>query len=469
MSPQNLISSFAFFLCALSQVSGKGSSIAREASTARWLTTKSSWGTLSTRSEEVFGLQRDSQVSNMLAVVLPFAADEENEGRIFLYLMGESHLHGSALTLSQAALVPGLFSVPGCGTYDSAVDPQDPRCIKLTIPGSVHPCTATKDVGPNCQDIGWKALLQQHPSMASWPDDHDFHVHEFVVEDNLWMIASFGGASLIPAEEYARATATEHAIQGGESVTPATIPTEEKIAPKWNNYATRARWIAHHSKWSTIATVSSSSVFGNIRSIADGIDLSASTGRPHFYLPDDDALTVNMKANDNQIVISLSEASLAQRVGDDDGRPCGGQELPLCAQLALYGKAVPIQFDRELANQFKHTHPLASWMAEGGSHMSGSYYTIEISKIVILDYFGGFHEVGVEDYLNTNLSVMDSDLRTTDNSWMNVHPIFWMASGFLIGWLVARYSSKHTHKEAEYTSVPEAEKKKECITMDTEI
>lgn len=471
-----LVPLLAVISSAPSAVSGKDT--AREASTARWLTTQSSWGTLSTRSEEVFGQEQDAENSDMLAVVLPFAADDGNEGRIFFYLMGETHLHGSALTLSQAALVPDLFSVPGCGSENSAVDPQDPRCIKLAISGSVHPCTATLDVGPNCQEIGWKALLEKHPTMAHWPKDHDFHVHEFVVQDNMWMIASFGGASSIPPEEYTRATATEHTITGGESVTPSTIPAQDKIVPKWNNFATRARWITHHSKWSTIAAVvapseemiSSSSVFGNIRSIADGINLSTSTGCPKFYLPDADALAINMKANDNHIVISLSEASLAQRVGDNDGRPCGGQELPLCAQVALYGKAVPISFDRDLANQFKHTHPLASWMAEGGSHMSGSYYTIDISKVVILDYFGGFHEIGVEDYLNSKPSMLDGGYETMDkNSWWNGHPIVWSATGFLLGWLVARYScNNRTGAGAQYRTVPDAAKEKENMEVEVE-
>ena len=461
---------FALVSSVPSEVSGKDT--AREAGTARWLTTQASWGTLTTQSKKVLGQEQGAENSDMLAVVLPFAADDGNEGRIFFYLMGESNLHGSALTLSEAALVPGLFSVPGCGSRNSAVDPQDPRCIKLTIPGSVLPCTATQDVGPNCQEVGWKALLEKHPSMANWPEDHDFHVHEFIVQDNMWMIASFGGASSIPSEEYTRATATEHTIIGGEAVTTSIIPAQDKIVPKWNNYATRARWIVHHSKWSTIATVvaangeiSSSSVFGNIRSITDGIDLSTSTGCPKFYLPDDDALAVHMKANNNHIVISLSEASLAQRVGE--GRACGGQELPLCAQVALYGKANPISFDNDLANQFKHTHPLASWMAEGGSHMSGSYYTIEISKVVILDYFGGFHEVGVEDYLNSKLSLLDGGSQTIENSWWNGHSIVWMAAGFLIGSLVARYScNNHTGGGAQYRTVIHASKTKENMEME---
>ena len=448
---------------------------AREASTARWLTTQSSWGTLTTRSEQLLGQTPDAETGDLLAVVLPFAADDDNEGRIFFYLMGESHLHGSALTLSQAALNSRLFAVPGCGREDSAVDPQDPRCIKLTVTGSVHPCTASQDVGPHCQDMGWKALLQRHPSMAQWPEDHDFHVHEFVVQENMWMIASFGGASSIPVEDYASATATEHTIADGDSVTPPTIPAQDTIVPKWNNYATRARWIAHHSKWSTIATVvseeetrnSSSRVFGNIRSISDGMDLATSTGLSLFYLPDADALAVNMKVNGNQIVLSLSEASLAQRV-DDDQIPCGGQELPLCAQVALYGTAVPISFDHNLANQFKHTHPLASWMAEGGSHMSGSYYTIEISKVVILDYFGGFHDVGVEDYLNTKFS--DGGEQIVESSWWNGHPMAWMVAGFLIGLLVARYCcSNPPDTSAQYRTVPDTALTKENVEVDAEM
>jgi hypothetical protein len=411
---------------------------------------------------------------------LPFAADESNEGRIFFYLMGESHLHGSSLTLSQAALNTELFAVPGCGTPESAVDPQDPRCIKLTISGSIHPCSASHDVGPYCEEIGWKALLAKHPTMANWPDDHDFRVHEFVVQDSLWMIGSFGGASVMTPEEYRQAAAVEHVIAGGEAVTPPIIPAFDKIVPKWNNFATRARWITHHSKWSTIATVvsknsaeevssSASSVFGNIRSIADGVDLSTSTGRPLFYLPDADTLAINMKANDNHIVLSLSEASLAERVSD--GRACGGQELPLCAQVTLYGKAVPVEFNRDIATQFQHTHPLASWMAEGGSHMSGSYYTIDLTKVVILDYFGGFHEVGVDDYLNTNLSSLlesgAAQAALDRPSWFSGHPIVWTMAGFLLGWLLSRYMVRPV-SGPQYRTVPDASKANETMEMEVD-
>jgi hypothetical protein len=94
-----------------------------------------------------------------------------------------------------------LLTVPGCVTLENAVNLQVPRCIKLMIFGSVHLCSATRDVGPNCEDIGWKVSSEKHPTTANWPVDHDFCVHEFVVQDYLWMIGNFGGASVMTTDE----------------------------------------------------------------------------------------------------------------------------------------------------------------------------------------------------------------------------------------------------------------------------
>lgn len=377
------------------------------AGVARWMAEEAPWGTLTTSTNPF----NTNQEKDLFAGVSPFATSSE-DGRIFFFLMNDTHLHGSALTVSQAAMTPGLFPVAGCGSMDSAVDAQDPRCAKITYQGSIHPCSAEHSVGANCDEIGRKVLFDKYPVMAEFPADHNFRVHEFAV-DSIWMIANFGGGGNVTPEEYHQASPEEHNIVGGTSIN--TIDVANKEVPSWDDYAGRARWIVQHSLFTSVSTrTDDEKTFGNIRSITDGGSLSTSTGMPTFFLPDVDPTAVDIK-NENKIILTFSEAALAQLVSDD-GKACSGQMagIPTCAQLSLYGKAVPTEDDKVLEH-FRSYHPLAPWLAQGGSHMEGKYYTVEIEKIVILDYFGGPHEVTVQDYLDYQFPADNEATTTTPN------------------------------------------------------
>lgn len=393
---------------------------------ARWMAEEASWGTLTTTKsqfgdepsetkkfdhqqhgpssdsdeeyEELANEESKMEAMRLYAGITPFAASPA-DGRLFFFLMGELHLHGSALTLSQAAMTPGLFPVAGCGSMTSAVDAQDPRCAKITYQGSIHPCSATAEVGDNCDAVGREALFAKFPEMANFPEDHHFEVHEMKIS-SIWMIANFGGGNDVTPDQYHSAEVEVHNIEGGSQID--SIAVDDKEVPAWDDYVARSRWVVHHSLFSTISTLSDAAdadAFGNIRSITDGDSLSSSTGRPIFYLPDVDPSAVDMSESDDQIILTFSEAALAQRV-TDDGKTCAGQMagMPTCAQVALYGKAVKNENENAL-EYFGNYHPLAPWLAQGGSHMSGDYYTIEIEKIILLDYFGGPKDVDVKKYL----------------------------------------------------------------------
>jgi len=401
------------------------------ASTARWLMEQSTWGTVNTIGKNP--LMKDDDNDSLVSNTLPFAVSSSEKGRIFLYLMGESHLHGASLTISQAALNSELFAKSACGSADSAVDPQDPRCGKLTVQGSIHPCN-DQLVGANCDEVGRAALFEKHPSMKDWPEDHDFQVHEFIITEDIWMIANFGGGTPVTPADYANAASVEHKIKGGDKISVSAA--KEAVPPAWYRHPVRARWIVHHSHWATISTLSidekddegKDMPFGNIRSIVDGMDWESSAGTPIFYLPDVDPTAVDMKKHGGQIVLTFSEAGLAERVSAD-GSVCSGQEVgnPTCGQVTLYGTVVEYK-STNYEKLFKKFHPLAEWLAEGGSHMSGSYYTIEINRIMILDFFGGFHEVPVEAYLNVDTSKAGVSMKKD----ISVSSIL-VAIGFLVG------------------------------------
>jgi hypothetical protein len=272
--------------------------------------------------------------------------------------------------------------------------------------GKIIPCDEQSEI------IAKEALFSTHPSMEHWPQDHDFHAHEMVL-DSVWMIANFGGGSEISAEEYYQTEPSHHHISEADDIMP--LPTDNIIKiPDWNNTVARARWITHHSRWGTVSTTQHNyhqgQYFGNVRSVTDGAYCESSTGRPIFQFPDVDPAAKDLVHTDHKIAITFSEASIAARVSSETGTPCNGEDVgsPTCGQVVLYGQAVPINSSsvhfHHALGWFKQTHPLAPWLSEGGSHMTGTYYTIEIGKILILDYFGGYHEVSVGDYLQYDMS-----------------------------------------------------------------
>jgi hypothetical protein len=394
----------------------------KNAATARWLLREAKWGTLTTASgESITNTGHDSKNPDesqlLFASVLPFASDEAT-GRIFFYLRNERHFHSATLTVSQAAVNSRLFGVAGCGTsFESVVDAQDPRCGKLSVGGKIHPCSST-DVGERCEEIGLQALLQNHPTMKDWPEDHHFTVHELVPNvDGFWMIADFGGgAQMGGADGYSKVDQEKivaNEIRNGEAI---RLPTPEgdgspASMPRWKHYAERARWVVHESLWATVSTtsVTGESTFGNIRSVVDGVSLASSTGLPFFYTPDVDPTAIAMKAHDMQMVLSFSEAAISARV-TAEGQTCASQDvgMPTCAQVVVYGKGVILPEGSPEYNAallaFKDSHPLAPWLSEGGSHMEGKYYTVEPSRIHILDHFGGSVDVDIEEYLAVSFS-----------------------------------------------------------------
>merc|ERR1712157_300503 len=165
-----------------------------------------------------------------------------------------------------------------------------------------------------------------------------------------------------------------------------------------------SRWIVAKSLWTTVSTISvrlKGSAWGNIRSVVDGSSYKESSGKPVFYLPTPDPTAIDVSKNPT-ISLTFSEAALAERL-DEKGQVCGGLDPndPLCAQVMIVGKAVVLDKAalKKAEEAFGVRHPLAPWLAKGGSHTGGAYYTIEPEYITILDYYGGATEVSVQDYL----------------------------------------------------------------------
>jgi hypothetical protein len=355
------------------------------AQTARWILNRASWGYLTTIDAS------DASTGGPAAQVTSYSDGQVDvsTGRFFFYLMGGQAMP-AALTVSEAAFNGS------CGFAGSAVDPEDPRCGKITLTGSLVESEG-KDI-----ETGKAALFARHPQMKTWPASHQFTVYELKLKD-IWMIDWYGGGVGVTVADLLAATPRDSRPKWPPHVGHAVFGTKEP-PPPWKDTAARARWLAAHATWAALSTTSvhlKGSPWANVRSVADGIGIN-STGLPYFYVPTPDPSHVDIDA-DSHVVLSLSEAALSERAGPDGTKACGGMDAedPTCARLHLVGvavKASPKAVDAAKA-AFKAKHPHAPWLAAGGAHTGGDYYTLELQSIEFLDFYGGPAKLSVADYL----------------------------------------------------------------------
>jgi len=378
-------------------IAGKTTHATKSGENARWLVQESSWGTMS--------WLEGGGVSNMVTSLA------EKDGRIFIYIpFGESF--NGAMTFSEASVRTDLYEGAKCGA-DGQLDPEDPRCAKLTAS-----CRFSKCADEEACKVAKETLFALHPQMAEWPAD-SYTVQEGQIND-LWMIADYGGGALVDTEDYFASTAIRHkSAYGGRNLqetavtTSTTSTSTRRTKPEFENQVAHARWLVSKSLWTTVSTTSvrlADVGWGNIRSVVDGECLFTSKGLPVFYLPTPDPTNIDVASN-NQIALSFSEAALPELV-NDEGSLCESSDpdAPTCAKISLQGNAVPIQgaaLERALI-AFGITHPRASWLSSGGAHTGGGYYTIDVTAI---EFFGSFkgdmQTISVDDYKNYNPSPTD--------------------------------------------------------------
>ena len=137
-----------------------------KASSARYAFNRAGWGYLTTLNK---GLP--------VAEVASFSDGVANAstGRLWFYMMDPplepNQGYAAAITVSEAS-----YNAT-CGFAGTLVDPEDPRCAKITISG-----TMAKSEGDDIA-TGKAALFAKHPQMKSWPDGHGFVVHELKITD----------------------------------------------------------------------------------------------------------------------------------------------------------------------------------------------------------------------------------------------------------------------------------------------
>ncbi|KAG8000494.1 Protein CREG2, partial [Nibea albiflora] len=78
-------------------------------------------------------------------------------------------------------------------------DPEDPRCARLTLTGKMV------EVVPEELVFAKEAMFSRHPVMAKWPVGHKWFFMKLELVQ-VWLQDWIGGVSLIPLEDYFKAT-----------------------------------------------------------------------------------------------------------------------------------------------------------------------------------------------------------------------------------------------------------------------
>ncbi|KAM3934031.1 protein CREG2 [Leptodactylus fuscus] len=171
------------------------------------------------------------------------------------------------------------------------------------------------------------------------------------------------------------------------------------LAALHNKLLTKARILAHKSKWGTLATLSTQEniqgvPFGQALLTSDG-PMDNSTGVPFFYIAPKSSFITDLMKNP---VISFTFA-------DPDGDICRetitDPQDPQCAALTLIGQMVNVQPDgEEFAKKALYSrHPV---MRKWSQSYNCLLMKMNIEHIYVTDCYGGVYSLPLEDYYNVN-------------------------------------------------------------------
>lgn len=191
------MSSLAAALVACAAAGSPAPDPSNKAATARYLVHASDYGVLATNSLHLPGVP----FSNIFSFA--DGTPDNSTGNVYFFASPlDTSMHDLAVdprcsfSLTESQIGTNL----SCGSQH--IDPEDPRCARLTLSGKFADINATAE--------GWNgpamnALFARHPEMTQWVADgfHDFGFYKLTIE-NIWLIDFYGGAAAVtPAEYYA--------------------------------------------------------------------------------------------------------------------------------------------------------------------------------------------------------------------------------------------------------------------------
>jgi len=191
------------------------------------------------------------------------------------------------------------------------------------------------------------------------------------------------------------------------SITTGKVPVPHRPPHKLYNEA--ARFVIAKGSYGVLATGGDSSnkdissdasqviPFGNIVSYSDGVYTDSewkSTGTPVFFLPILDVTAQDLAVN--------KWASLT--VSDAMSGPCLMDAMdPTCWRVTLTGPVEKLEGDAAKAAKakFKSKHPeMAFWPTDHGF----AFYSLDVKKIFLLDFYGGPHKFKLEEYFQADVT-----------------------------------------------------------------
>jgi len=339
------------------------------AEVARWQLKQASWGALATTSVRLNGIAFGNPIS---------VSDALDNGTPYAYV---SALDESMKDIAVNPRCTMTFSEASIDCQSLQLDPEDPRCVRLSLSGVFVNVTDEREFAK-----AKAAIFTRHPPMKSWPSDHNWEIFKLEI-DRIWLIDFFGGAADIPVANYTKA------IPSGELTPINATHTPSKNKPFLPKKVATARWLAHESTWASIATTSihlNGTAFGNAISLSDGT-MEKSTGIPYFYVSDLDTSMQDLKQHPN-LTLTLSEAAV------DCTQKKLDPEDPRCVRLSMTGSITDVTDAEELKfakEALFSRHPVMSkWPPSHDFH----FVKMEISKIWLIDFFGGASDISADDY-----------------------------------------------------------------------
>lgn len=173
--------------------------------------------------------------------------------------------------------------------------------------------------------------------------------------------------------------------------------------PPHTEYAKMARWLVHNSEWMSTGTISTLPAISgfpmvNVIAMADSEKGAKSTGVIYFYLVMLDFTAQDLsKKNQMTALFSLDQSLYCTNKNIDAMEPT-------CARIMMSGEALRLQRDTDefnfAAKAMASHHPAsAHWIDAHDFFLC----KMNISQIVVLDWYGGPHFVTLDDYYNAQL------------------------------------------------------------------
>ncbi|KAL6100999.1 creg2 [Pungitius sinensis] len=163
------------------------------ARTARYIAHNSDWGHLATIStqDKIKGLP----FGNIFSV--SDGPLDNSTGVIYFYVTPMDYTVSDLKSDPHASLT--FSEAEGEFCRQMVYDPEDPRCARLTLTG--------KMVEVALEELGFakQAMFSRHPVMAKWPVGHKWFFMKMELIQ-VWLQDWIGGVSLIPLEDYFKAT-----------------------------------------------------------------------------------------------------------------------------------------------------------------------------------------------------------------------------------------------------------------------